>query len=192
MAFFLVVDVAAFVRASIWPSKDTSPVNQVVLPLANKFAAIRPLESALAVNPILTELAIVAASILPLEFAYAVFQSLFVVTRVDRPILPLPSTFSMTHVIDPISHILTISIGIEIGTFARLFVALPISNIHSAISMDNSPKTLPRIIDEIAIVTCTIWPNLRSTSMPDFSCHISRIFDLHLQNLVLLSLHSQA
>ena len=74
----------------------------------------------------------------------------------------------------------------EIGPFAIRLVVLPVADINVTVGMDNPPKALLAIIDEVAIVPGTVRPDLSAATMTDRPRPLSRVFDVIVYQLLWL------
>lgn len=96
----------------------------------------------------------------------------------------------MALIIEPFPFVLC-TIDMELRTLPSLLVILPVPYVDVTICANQSSESILHIIDKIAIVTATIWPDLRPTSMSDGAGPLTSVSDAVKRRLLGMSSYFQ-
>eukprot|EP00427_Karlodinium_veneficum_P060761 CAMPEP_0169385128 /NCGR_PEP_ID=MMETSP1017-20121227/43893_1 /TAXON_ID=342587 /ORGANISM="Karlodinium micrum, Strain CCMP2283" /LENGTH=285 /DNA_ID=CAMNT_0009485927 /DNA_START=176 /DNA_END=1031 /DNA_ORIENTATION=- len=161
VAMLNILHVFAIVRGTVAPEEHAPPMHLVFLPLTLELAAIRPVVHANALDEVVKKLALIPRAIGPIESAMATLDAALMLALIHCSIRPSFTTLAMLAVILPLAIVLG-AIHAGVRSMSVGFIVLPRPIIEVPCAIEESSRTLRTVCHPLAIVFCTIRPNLHA------------------------------
>ena len=164
VTFALVALISAPILSSIFPGEVAYPVLLIVLPVTIVPASVDPFIDAVAFHLVVDEISLKGTAVRPDELTAPVLLSRLVVSFKDGAVGPNFLAITIMFIIYPLAFVES---PVNVGVLASAIgsVVLPVADVVVGVAVDDATVPFLMIVKKVAIVSCSVRPDLRSFTM---------------------------